>query len=175
MNTVKSVDRFLARFEGWLIIAFLWLMVILTFIQICLRGLYTHGHLQWANAAMGHLDWAEPLVRLLVLWLTFLGASLVTGENKHIRIDLLSTVLPPKLLPIRDLLILGVCAGISAIMIKVCVEYVAVEIKYGGNLFLSFPAWVGHLILPVGFLSILFRFSLRGVDRFLEIREGRGQ
>jgi len=47
MRTLERIDNALARLEGWLIIIFLGAMVVLTFVQVCLRGLYTHAHLQW--------------------------------------------------------------------------------------------------------------------------------
>ena len=158
-----------------MITLFLWLMVVLAFFQVCLRGLYTHGKIQWANTVMGHLDWTELLVRLLVLWLTFLGASLVTGEDKHIKIDLFSSLLPPRLQPLSDLVLYSVCVGICAIMVRVCAGYVALEMEFGGKMFLSIPGWIGQLILPLGFLLILFRFSLRWIDAFLEITRGRAK
>ena len=136
MEILRWIDKGLVRLEGWIIITFLWLMVILTFFQVCLRGLYTHGHVQWANIAMGHIDWTEPFVRLLVLWLTFLGASLLTGENKHIKIDLLSSILPPKWLPVRELILSIVCVLISGIMLFVCLGYVKIEMQFGGAMFL---------------------------------------
>ncbi len=169
MNPLKWLDNIIARIEGWLIITFLWLMVIFTFIQVCLRALYSHGHFQWANALMGQLDWSEPFVRLLVLWLTFLGASLVTRENKHIKIDLLSTLLPSRLLHIRELIMSMVCVIISGIMIKVCVDYVKMEMEFGGTLFDHCPSWIGELIIPAGFALILFRFLLRAIDQGIEI------
>ena len=145
MKTLTRIDEALARFEGWLIISLLWLMVILTFVQVCLRGLYTHAHFHWANTLMGYLDWSEPFVRLLVLWLTFLGASLVTGENKHIKIDLFSAVSPPKLKHARDLILSAACVVISAIMLKVCIDYVKMEMDFGGTMFLGIPTWAGQL------------------------------
>ena len=74
MKFLRLIDKGLAKVEGWLIVIFLGLMVTLTFLQVILRALYTHGHVQWANAIMGQVDWTEPFVRLLVLWITFLGA-----------------------------------------------------------------------------------------------------
>jgi len=175
MNALKWFDNILARFEGWLIIVFLWMMVVFTFIQVCLRGLYTHGHFQWANSLMGTLDWSEPFVRLLVLWLTFLGASLVTRENRHIKIDLFSSFLPQKWLSAREFILSMVCVLISAIMLKVCIDYVKMEMEFGGTLFRNFPVWIGELIIPAGFALILFRFLLRGVDQGLEIFRGLGK
>ncbi len=172
MKTLKWIDKGLARLEVWVIITFLSLMVILTFIQVCLRGFYTHGHVQWANALMGHIDWSEPFVRLLVLWLTFLGASLITGENKHIKIDLFSTLLPTKWLPLREFILSIVCVIISATMLFVCAGYIKIEIEFGGTLFLNLPSWIGELILPVGFALILFRFFVRTIDNGIQVAQG---
>jgi TRAP-type C4-dicarboxylate transport system permease small subunit len=172
MKALKRIDEVLVRLEGWLIFGFLALMVTFTFIQVCLRGLYTHAHFRWANTLMGYLDWSEPLVRLLVLWLTFLGASLLSGENKHIKIDLFSTLLPPKLLPWREFLLAIVCIIVSATMLFVCAGYVKLEMEFGGTVFLRLPNWIGQLILPLGFAMILFRFLLRAVDQGLRISRG---
>ncbi len=172
MKTLKWIDKGLARLEVWVIIIFLSLMVIFTFIQVCLRGLYTHGHVQWANALMGHIDWSEPFVRFLVLWLTFLGASLITGENKHIKIDLFSTLLPPKWLPVREFILSIVCVIISATMLFVCAGYVKIEMEFGGTVFLNLPSWIGELILPVGFGLILFRFLVKTIDNGLQVIGG---
>jgi len=169
MNVLKWLDKTIARLEGWLIIAFLWLIVILTFIQVCLRVLYTHGHFQWANAFMGHLDWSEPFVRLLVLWLAFIGASLLTRENKHIKIDLFSAILPLKFHSVRDLILSVACILISAIMVKVCIGYVKMEMEYGGTILSHLPNWIGQLILPLGFALILFRFLIKVFDQSLNI------
>jgi TRAP-type C4-dicarboxylate transport system permease small subunit len=169
MKALKWIDKGLVRLEVWVIIFFLSLMVIFTFTQVCLRGLYTHGHAQWANEMMGRIDWSEPLVRLLVLWLTFLGASLITGESKHIKIDLFSTLLPKKWHPVREFILSIVCVIISATMLFVCAGYVKIEMQFGGTLFLSLPSWIGELILPVGFALILFRFFVKTIDNGFQV------
>lgn len=169
MKILKWVDKALMKFEGWLIISFLSVMVSLTFIQVVLRGLYTHAHLAWANSLMGQLDWSEPFVRLLVLWLTFLGASLLTRENKHIKIDLLTPLIPPSWLPLRGLILSLVCILISFIMLTVCIEYIEMEMTFGENILFHFPGWIGQIILPGGFAAILFRFSLRAIALIIEI------
>ena len=156
-------------------ILLLWLMVAGAFIQVALRFLYTHLHLRWANVLIGQLDWSEPFVRLLVLWLTFLGASLVTGENKHIKIDLASTLFPPRWLPIRELLLTSASIFINAIMLKVSLDYLKMERSFGGNMFLNIPGWIGEIILPVGFGIILFRFFIRALDQGLQLPGGRSR
>lgn len=173
MFFLKRLDKILVRVEGWLIIAFLGLMVFFTFTQVCLRGLYAHGHFQWANVLMGTLDWSEPLARLLVLWLTFLGASLATRENRHIRIDLFGFFLPEKWVPVRELILSVICLLISGIMVKVCMDFVKLEMRYGGTMFANLPAWIGEIIMPVGFSLICFRFMLKAFDQCLEIIRSR--
>jgi len=169
MKMLRFIDRVLSMVEGWFIILFLLLMVALTFFQVIMRSLYTHAHIQWANSLLGHIDWAEPFVRLLVLWITFIGASLLTGDNKHIKIDLMSSLLPRKWLPLRELVLSLACILISALMLKASIDYIRMEMDFGGYLFLKLPTWVGQLILPAGFLVILFRFFLKGIEQVVEI------
>ena len=169
MNVLKNMDRALAKIEGWLIVIFLWLMITLTFLQVILRSLYTHAHIEWANVILGQVDWVDPLARLLVLWVTFLGASLLTGDKRHIKIDLLTTLLPPKWQPFRGLILSIVSVLISALMLKASIDYIKMEMAFGGYLFLNLSTWVSQLILPAGFSMILFRFFLRGIEHMLEI------
>jgi TRAP-type C4-dicarboxylate transport system permease small subunit len=168
-SALHLMDRGLARLEKWLIVSFLGLMLLFTFVQVVLRGLYTHAHIQWANDWMAHVGWSEPFARLLVLWLAFLGASLLTGDGKHIKIDLLTTVISEKWSAARELILSVACLGVCAVMFKVCLEYIALERAYGGAMFLQVPNWVGQLILPVGFGAMFFRFLLRAVESTFEL------
>ena len=169
MKILTRIDTAIARFEGWLVILFLTLMVSLTFIQVLLRNLFIYAHAGWANDLMGRFDWAEPFVRLLVLWVSFLGASLVTGENKHIKIDLLTHLIPVSWLPLREGLLSLAGTVVSALMIRASLFYIRTEMTFGGNLFLGLPTWIAQGILPVGFSLICFRFLLRGVDSALTV------
>ena len=172
MNVVRKIDRVLGRLEGWLLVLFLAAMVILTFLQVALRSLFIYAHVHWANSFMGQIDWAEPLVRLLVLWVSLIGASLVTGENKHIKIDLMSDLLPAPLLPYRELLLSAACALITGFMLKASISYVKMEASFGAQIFAGLSNWVGQLILPMGFSVILFRFSLRAFGEAVTIYRG---
>ena len=54
-------------------------MIVLAGTQILLRNLFDSGFV-----------WIDPLLRVMVLWLGLLGATVATRQDKHIRIDLLS-------------------------------------------------------------------------------------
>ncbi len=163
MQTLERIDQALARIEGWSITLLLWAMVVLTFVQVGLRSLYTHGHFLWANEMLGHLDWSGPLVQLLVLWLTFLGASLLTRKGKHIKIDIFGTVLPKQWLPLREFFLALVALFIIGIMVKVCTSYLIMEMEYGGESLFYIPNWVGQIILPLGFALLFFRFLIKAI------------
>jgi TRAP-type C4-dicarboxylate transport system permease small subunit len=175
MPVLHFIDRCLARLEKSLIVIFLGLMLLFTFVQVMLRALYTHAHIRWASDWMAHIAWSEPFARLLVLWLAFLGASLLTGEGKHIRIDLLTTVTSKKWSALREIVLSVACLGICATMFKACLDYLVLERSYGGVMFLQIPNWVGQLILPVGFGAMFFRFLLRGVEAALELGRTRAR
>ena len=58
--------------------------------------------------------WAEEILDYLMVWYVFLGAVLVTWEGRHIKMDLLSVMLPP---PFRQ-----VCSLAAALVfLAVCV------------------------------------------------------
>lgn len=146
-----------------MVVLFLGTMVFFTFVQVGLRGLYTHAGIAWASRLLGAVEWSEPLVRLLVLWLALFGASLVSSENRHIRIDFLGGLVPPRWEPIRDLILSLACAGITGATAVVATRYLFLEMKSGGILFYEVPQWLGLLVLPIAFSSISFRFALRSV------------
>jgi TRAP-type C4-dicarboxylate transport system permease small subunit len=172
MRTIRMMERALARLEGWFIVAFLAGMVILTLSQVLLRALYTYAHIPWANLLLGRLDWAEPMARLSVLWVTFLGASLITGENRHIKIDLMSGMLPPRWLPFREIILSAASSVVCGLMLKASLDYLRVEATYGAVLFLGIPVWVSQLVLPLGFSLIIFRFLLRAAEESLSLLRG---
>ncbi len=172
MIRLKAIDEVLAKIEHWLIIAFLTLMVTLTFLHVALRALYRYAHLQWANTLLGYVDWTEIIVRLLVLWITLLGASLLTRENRHIKIDLMSTLLPVKWQPLRESILSTGCVLITAFMLKASIEFLKIEISYGAQSFQGFPSWLGEMIIPIGFSLILFRFLLRSIHHTLTFFRG---
>ena len=173
MILLKTIDKAIARIEGWLIIASVTLMVSLTFLHVILRALYRYANLQWANMLLGTIDWTEILVRLLVLWVTFFGASLLTRDNKHIKIDLMSSILPLKWQPVRELILSLGSMLICILMLKASIDYIKIEISFGGQLFPGFPIWAGQWVIPAGFALILFRFLLRGIEQTLMLFRGQ--
>ncbi|MGD8932537.1 MAG: TRAP transporter small permease [Chromatiales bacterium] len=142
--------RLLLRIEDGLLVVLLSGMILLASAQILLRNLFDSG-----------LIWADPTLRVLVLWLTMLGAMVATREHHHIHIDLLGRFLPPRLRPwiqgLTDLfaaLVCGLLAWHSG-------RFVWLEFQDGGILFATLPAWLCELVMPLGFGVMSLRFLLQ--------------
>ncbi|MBW2021416.1 MAG: TRAP transporter small permease subunit [Deltaproteobacteria bacterium] len=160
MHYLKKIDSAFAAVEKWLIVVFLSTMITFTFIHVCLRIFLINLNLDLAQILLKHLEWSQPLVRLLVLWVAFIGASLVTRDNKHIRIDLLGSVLDGAPKSIWSLVTSGASLAISLFLVKASIGYLISEIAYNDLLFLRIPAWIGHLVVPGALMLISLRFFI---------------
>jgi TRAP-type C4-dicarboxylate transport system permease small subunit len=61
---------------------------------------------------------------------------------------------------------------ISAVMLKVCVGYIRMEMAFGGTTFYGLPAWVGQMILPAGFALLCFRFLIKVLNEGIQLVRG---
>jgi TRAP-type C4-dicarboxylate transport system permease small subunit len=124
-------------------------MILLAGSQILLRNFFDSG-----------IAWAEPLLRLMVLWVGMLGAMLATHDNKHIRIDIISRYLPPHYRRLSSRLTSSVSALVCTLLAYHSGRLVFFEWQDGTEAFTGMPAWVAELILPIGFSIMALRFAL---------------
>ena len=149
ISSLDTLDRTLEKFEYGLIVCLLSLMIILSFGQMVSRNLFHQA-----------LVWGDILLRQLVLWTGFLGASLAVRLNKHISIDVLSNFLPASSKNKVFTFTRIVTAIISGFLAWAAWSFVQFEKESESTLFLDLPVWVFQLILPYSFLIIAFRFLL---------------
>ncbi|MFC1494596.1 TRAP transporter small permease [Thermodesulfobacteriota bacterium] len=169
MKIINLIDHLLELLEKWLVIFSFSLMLFFSFINVILRTLYIRFDLDWANSIMSRIDWSEPFARLMVLWVAFLGASLLTKDNRHIRIDIMGHLLSPIMNMIRELVLSAGCITICLIMISASIGYIKVEMQYSTGSFLIIPLWVYQLVIPFGFSTMCFRFFINGIKQALSI------
>jgi len=124
-------------------------MIILSFGQMVSRNLFHQA-----------LVWGDILLRQLVLWTGFLGASLAVRQNKHISIDVFSNFLSPISKNKVFIFTRIVTAIISGFLAWAAWSFVQFEKESESILFLDLPVWFFQLILPYSFLTIAFRFLL---------------
>jgi len=125
-------------------------LVALASAQILMRNLLDAG-----------MPWADPLLRLLVLWLALAGALAATRENKHIRIDLLSRFLPEWLTSWTERFTSAFTALVCALLAWYGGRLVWFEYQDGSIIAPGVPAWIAELIIPLGFGLMALRFALR--------------
>ena len=159
-HTLRHLQQRIHRLEDGLLMLLLTGMILLATTQILLRNLWDTG-----------LAWADPSLRIAVLWVALLGALAATRDDNHIRIDLLTRFLPDwakryslMLTDLFSTLVCGLLAWHGA-------RFVYFEWQDGSTLFSSVPAWLCELIIPLGFGLMALRFLLAALLRF----RGKGE
>jgi len=155
MKLLRQFERAIARIEKYLAITALSIMVAVAFGQIIMRTLFSQGFL-----------WADVLLRQLVLWVGFLGASLATRQDAHIDVDVFTRLLPKKGKIISGLIANIIGAVVCIFLAEAAFDFVRYEYELGETIrALNLPIWVLQLILPFAFAMISLRFFIGAVDR----------
>jgi TRAP-type C4-dicarboxylate transport system permease small subunit len=150
IDRLTSAVRFV---EDALLVALLSAMIALAAYQVVARNFFDTG-----------IMWGDSLVRVLVLWVTFVGATIASRADEHIRIDLLTRFIGERsdrwLARVRNLfttLIAGAFAWYS-------LEFVLLDYEDGIIAFAGVPAWICEAVMPVGGALIAFRYLLHAVN-----------
>jgi len=104
--------------------------------------------------------WADELVRLMVLWLALVGSIAACRENRHIRIDALSHVMPDMAVNIIRIVVDVFAAVVCGVIAVQAWRYLQIEIEYEDTVLVDTPAWIAHVIMPAAFFLISYRFSI---------------
>lgn len=161
MKLLLLFDRWLARISGWLIIGFLSIMILMAFGQVVLRNLFHTG-----------IDWADIFLRHLVLWLGFLGASLATGEGRHLKIEFVNRLAAERLRKLIYLVTNLFAALVCCFLMRAAISFVRLESDFGSTLILDLPTTYFIIIIPVGYGIMAFRFAVRAFGWAAEILRG---
>jgi TRAP-type C4-dicarboxylate transport system permease small subunit len=154
MNILRSIDKVLTKFEEYVLITLLFIMVVLAFLQVVLRNLFSSGIL-----------WADIVLRHLLLWLGFLGAAIATSENRHINIDAVRRFLSKRMRSAVEVLTDVFAAVICFLLARASWTFVEGEIADHRTLFGEIPSWYAQVIIPIGFALLVVHFALRAILR----------
>ena len=138
------------RAEAALLVFLLSTMIVLAFLQIVSRNLFDSGFL-----------WIDPTLRVLVLWLGLVGATVATRDNKHIRIDLFHSVFKKNTHRVIQ-------SGVNLFSSVVCLligwfglQWIRWDYEDGTIAFAGIPAWMLEVIVPLAFTLIGLRYFVK--------------
>jgi TRAP-type C4-dicarboxylate transport system permease small subunit len=157
---LSRLDRAGRAAENAALVVLLGALLLLAVVQIVLRELFATG-----------FPWADELLRLLVLWLALVGSVAACRDNRHIRIDALSHVLPAYAVVLVRVVVDLFAAVVCAVIAWHAYRYVTLEIEFGDSVLGDTPAWLAHVIVPLAFLLLAWRFLVLTGVHVLAARE----
>lgn len=135
--------------EDGILVTLLSVMLSTAVLQIFLRNLFESG-----------LSWADPMLRILVLWVGMVGAILASRENNHISMNILTHFLPAKVKRAVKVLVDIFTSLVSAIIAYHSFKFVLSEYQVGTIAFASVPSWLCESIIPAAFTIIALRYLI---------------
>lgn len=166
-NKQGAVARFFRithLLEDSFLICLLGAMIFLALTQIVLRNIFDNG-----------LDWIDPLLRLLVLWVGMAGAMVATREDHHISIDVFTRIMSTRVQQAVRVFIDVFTCLVASIVSYHAVRLVLMDQEAESIAFASVPSWVCELILPLAFTVIALRYLIFAVihaKQLLSTKEG---
>jgi TRAP-type C4-dicarboxylate transport system permease small subunit len=155
-------DAVAARLEKGALVVAMALLVGIAALQLVLRSVFAMS-----------LLWADELLRILVLWLAVLGAIAAARTDRHLRIDVVPRLLPPRGHELTacaaSLVVVGVAGLFAYEAARFMQQAWAFEDTVLGGLA---PQWPLLLIMPVG-LGLIAGYYLRNAWRHLRRALGR--
>jgi len=83
LRALQALNRAIQQVENWFAIALMGASALITILQVVTRYGFNHP-----------LTWPEELCTLLLVWMTFFGASLLLKKEQHIEIDFFTQLMP---------------------------------------------------------------------------------
>jgi len=163
IGPLVTLDRWLARLEGWAVTLLVTAMVVVALVQVVVR-----------NLGSTSIPGGDTLLRHAVLWVGFLGAALAAQEGRHIHIDVATRLLPPTVRAVVERLFHLLTAAICLLLARAAYRFLLLDYEGGSRLALSIPAWAVEVVLPVAFVLIAFHFVVKAVVGEAGVGEATG-
>lgn len=100
--------------------------------------------------------WAEEILIFIMIWCVFIGAVLVTWEGRHIKMDLLSVMMPSPMKEIVNLI--GAVVFVMVCGFVILQSWTVTSLMYRldqRSVVAEIPMMIPHLALLLGFVGML--------------------
>ena len=154
---LDKVRRILQRLEDGILVGVLTMMIGMAAVQILLRNFFSTS-----------VIWGDALVRTGVLWVGLIGAMVASRQGNHIRIDVISRYLTPRLRVwigcAVDLFTAAICAAVAYYSLL----FVYSERVYGDTAFAQVPTWLCEVVIPIAFAVMAMRHLTASIIRWVK-------
>ena len=144
--------RWLHWLEDALLVTLLLSLLGLAAYQVIARNFFDTGFV-----------FGDALVRVLVFWITMVGAMIATRGDEHIRLDVLARLFGPRLRGLTARVVSLFACVLCALLAYYSYQFVLFEYEDQTIAFASVPAWVCEAVMPVAAASMALRYALRTV------------
>ena len=151
-SIVGRLLRVTAFVEDALLVLILAAMVVLSATQIVLRNLFD-----------GAILWADPMLRVGVLWVGMIGAMVATRGDKQISVDAVSRFLPPRM-KARVRVVTDLFTAVVSAVVAWSAYRLVLDDRAAGVTAVAFvPVWMCEIVIPIAFAIIAIRYLLYAV------------
>lgn len=152
LRALAGLWRGLHLVEDATVALLLLMMIVLAVAQILMR-----------NLADTSMVWVDPFLRVAVLWMALLGASIAARDNEHIAIDVATRYMPARFARWVAVFTSLCTAAICAVVAWYALRFVRDTHAYGDTAFADVPAWTCQAAIPVAFALIALRYVIIAV------------
>jgi C4-dicarboxylate transporter DctQ subunit len=155
-----KIDGYLSKSINFFLVISLLFVSFLVFINVILRYVFNTG-----------IVGTEELVRFIIIWNVFIGASTLVLNEEHLSMDALVEALPEKITGYLSILvsIVGVIFSLSLVYYSIpVIEALSLSITPS----LRIPASIPYLAIPLGALFTAIRFIQKIARNFREVLGG---
>ena len=124
-------------------------MILLAGYQVLARNFFDGGIL-----------WGDSLVRILVLWVTFIGATIASRNDDHISMDVLTRFIGPRLRSKMERFRNLFTSIITGIFAWYSLQFVLMDYADGIIAFAGVPAWTCEVVMPFGATVMSLRYLI---------------
>jgi len=147
---LERMDRFLVSIEKSLVVFALFALIAISFTEVIARNFFKVGFV-----------WIEEFMRVLVLWLAFLGGALCSEYARHMRVDVFLHYARGKWKKYVNIIGNTFIFVICFVLFVASIKYIGYQMEANVSLILhGVPDWVIGLIMPYFFAVTILRAML---------------
>lgn len=146
VRMINNVKRSMTTLYKWIATAIFGTQCVVMLLQIFMRRIVNRPFV-----------WAEDLVVLLFVWLTYLGAAILYSNGTLIAVDLFVMALPKKTRAVASLLVDFIMAAFSVYVLVQVMQFLDRQVRLGHKLggALGLPSWTMTAALAFSIASMV--------------------